>query len=159
MKVKENPIYPGDHFEEDKITFRLGPRSQTDMWLTSGYTFEGEEVRERRQASDKTDRADAWRLLTCNPKIVYNPSVSKNTELMDPLFGYIHCILSHTMTPRGESTWVVSLRVLWALYFMKTGGNCNIVYMLCNMWEKCANVIEIKMFGEAGLLSFIRHTC
>ncbi|MFS7913654.1 hypothetical protein Hanom_Chr02g00144211 [Helianthus anomalus] len=46
----------------------------------------------------------------------YDPSVTKSSKLRDPLYHYIHRVISNSLCQRRDSTGFVNLRDLTILY-------------------------------------------
>lgn len=69
---------------------------------------------------------DAWRQLSTTP--AYNPNLTKATTLLTPALQYIHFVLNHTLTGRGDSAGVVSHRDFDFLLSMVDGFHLYLDY-------------------------------
>ncbi|KAF5781140.1 hypothetical protein HanXRQr2_Chr11g0480031 [Helianthus annuus] len=60
----------------------------------------------------------------------YNPSRTKSTQLRDPLYRYIHRVLSYSLCQRHDSGGVVGLRDLLVLHCIHNRVNLDVPYLL-----------------------------
>ncbi|MFS8024466.1 hypothetical protein Hanom_Chr16g01463551 [Helianthus anomalus] len=59
----------------------------------------------------------------------YDPSVTKSSQLRDPLYRYIHRVLSNSLSQRCDSTGVVNLRDLTVLYCIHNRVPLDVPYL------------------------------
>ncbi|KAJ0957475.1 hypothetical protein HanPSC8_Chr01g0027701 [Helianthus annuus] len=60
----------------------------------------------------------------------YNPSQTKSTQLRDPLYRYIHRVLSYSLCQRHDSGGVVGLRDLMVLHCIHSHVPLDVPYLL-----------------------------
>ncbi|KAJ0566776.1 hypothetical protein HanIR_Chr06g0277381 [Helianthus annuus] len=60
----------------------------------------------------------------------YNPSQTKSTQLRDPLYRYIHRVLSNSLCQRHDNTGVVGLRDLMVLYCIHNRVHLDVRHLL-----------------------------
>ncbi|KAJ0845210.1 hypothetical protein HanRHA438_Chr15g0711021 [Helianthus annuus] len=60
----------------------------------------------------------------------YNPSSTKNTRLRDPLYRYIHRVLTYSLSQRHDSSGIVGLRDLIVLHCIHTRTHLDVPYLL-----------------------------
>ncbi|MFS7952915.1 hypothetical protein Hanom_Chr07g00612491 [Helianthus anomalus] len=60
----------------------------------------------------------------------YDPSVTKSSQLRDPLYRYIHRVLSNSLCQRRDSTGVVNLRDLTVLYYIHNRVPFDVTHLL-----------------------------
>ncbi|KAJ0880663.1 hypothetical protein HanRHA438_Chr10g0465771 [Helianthus annuus] len=79
----------------------------------------------------------------------YNPSSTKSTRLRDPLYRYIHRVLSYSLSQRHDSSGVVGLRDLIVLNCIHTRRHLDVPYLLLrNMhWNRLATPPTPIFFG------------
>ena len=91
-------------------------------------------------------RRDAWARIAEDDN--YNPSRSKSTKLRDPLHRYIHRLLSHTITQRGQSEGVVNLRDLLFLDSIISQTSVNLGYLFAQLFSANARASRATpLFG------------
>ncbi|KAM0065471.1 hypothetical protein Hdeb2414_s0003g00115141 [Helianthus debilis subsp. tardiflorus] len=73
-------------------------------------------------------RQMAWSQIGEGP---YDPSQTKSSQLRDPLYRYIHRVLSNSLNQRRDSTGVVNLRDLRILYCIHNRMSLNVPHLLC----------------------------
>ncbi|XP_076948181.1 uncharacterized protein LOC143620357 [Bidens hawaiensis] len=157
-----------DMWDEDAIEFRCGGEWRTtsftqlginlgiyteeetnqEISFKAGITFADENGDDIDEAGNT--RLEAWEQLSYGTDN-YNASVSKSTALRYPLMRYIHRLLSHSVTARGQREGVVNLKDLWALFCMKNDVPFNITYLFCKLFTTNANARgNTPIFGGPG---------
>ncbi|KAI3797201.1 hypothetical protein L1987_32456 [Smallanthus sonchifolius] len=157
-----------DAWDESAVTFRLGgtwhetsvARFGIDLGIytmdeleaksdiASYHTFPDEEYRQH--PTFGVTRHEFWSQIGLG---TYSPSRTKSSKLKDPLHRYIHRLLSHSVTARGQSEGVVNLRDLFILYAMVNHQPCNISYLFCTLFAKNATAsAATPLFGGSWIV-------
>ncbi|MFS7936440.1 hypothetical protein Hanom_Chr05g00415591 [Helianthus anomalus] len=91
-------------------------------------------------------RQSAWSKIGEGP---YDPSKNKSSQLRDPLYRYIHRLLSNSINQRRDSIGVVGLRDLTVLYCIYNRIPLDVPHLLLrNMHlNQLANPLTTIFFG------------
>ncbi|MFS7937302.1 hypothetical protein Hanom_Chr05g00426011 [Helianthus anomalus] len=88
----------------------------------------------------------------------YNPSQTKSTQLRDPLYRYIHRVLSNSLCQRHDSTGVVGLRDLTILYYIHYRVHLDVPHLLlCNMHLNQLPNAPTPIFYRGWIYRLLKH--
>ncbi|KAJ0927367.1 hypothetical protein HanRHA438_Chr04g0182051 [Helianthus annuus] len=124
-----------DPFDNDGVEFRSGGTVDSISIAQFGaivglYTEEDagdEENTGGLREIPENRRQSAWAQIGDGN---YNPSRTKSTQLRDPLYRYIHRVLTYSLSQRHDSSGVVGLRDLVVLHCIHTRTNLDVPYLL-----------------------------
>ncbi|KAJ0680757.1 hypothetical protein HanPI659440_Chr16g0627931 [Helianthus annuus] len=150
-----------DPFDHDAVTFRCGgttfTTSMAQFGAIIGLYSEEESGNEENTGGlrdlDATERQAAWAQIG---EGIYNPSSTKNTKLRDPLYRYIHRLLTYSLNQRHDSSGVVGLKDLVVLHCIHNQKPLDVPYLLLrNMHlNRLAHAPTPIFFGGWGVPSF-----
>ncbi|KAF5768592.1 hypothetical protein HanXRQr2_Chr14g0638171 [Helianthus annuus] len=123
-----------DPFDNDGVAFRCGGTKYSISMAQFGaivglYTEEdlgSEENTEGVRDLDENERQAAWAQIGEGH---YNPSSTKSTKLRDPLYRYIHRVLSYSLSQRHDSGGVVGLKDLIVLHYIHTRRHLDVPFV------------------------------
>ncbi|KAM0049788.1 hypothetical protein Hdeb2414_s0008g00290061 [Helianthus debilis subsp. tardiflorus] len=124
-----------DPFDNEGVAFRCGGTkysiSMAQFGSIIGLYGEEESGNEENTGGlrdlDENDRQAAWAQIG---EGIYNPSSTKNTKLRDPLYRYIHRLLTYSLNQRHDSSSVVGLKDLVVLHCIHKRKPLDVPYLL-----------------------------
>ncbi|KAJ0897938.1 hypothetical protein HanRHA438_Chr08g0351231 [Helianthus annuus] len=124
-----------DPFDNEGVTFRCGGTMYSISMAQFGYIIGlyGEEESGNEENTgglrdlDVNERQAAWAQIG---EGIYNPSSTKSTKLRDPLYRYIHRLLTYSLNQRHDSSGVVGLKDLVVLHCIHNQKPLDVPYLL-----------------------------
>ncbi|KAJ0692972.1 hypothetical protein HanPI659440_Chr15g0591951 [Helianthus annuus] len=124
-----------DPFDNEGVAFRCGRTrysiSMAQFGAIIGLYGEEESGNEENTGGlrdlDATERQAAWAQIG---EGIYNPSSTKSTKLRDPLYRYIHRLLTYSLNQRHDSNGVVGLKDLVVLHCIHNQKPLDVPYLL-----------------------------
>ena len=122
-------------FDHEAVKFRCGGTtfrtSMAQFGAIIGLYSEEEAGNEENTGGlrdlDATERQAAWAQIG---EGIYNPSSTKSTKLRDPLYRYIHRLLTYSLNQRHDSSGVVGLKDLVVLHCIHNQKPLDVPYLL-----------------------------
>ncbi|KAJ0540274.1 hypothetical protein HanHA300_Chr08g0296381 [Helianthus annuus] len=155
-----------DPFDNEGVAFRCGGTnysiSMAQFGAIVGLYAEEESGNEENTGGlrdlDENDRQAAWAQIG---EGIYNPSSTKSTKLRDPLYRYIHRLLTYSLSQRHDSSGVVGLKDLVVLHGIHNRRALDVPYLLLrNMHlNRLARAPTPIFFGGWVYRLFKHFTC
>ncbi|KAJ0534021.1 hypothetical protein HanIR_Chr09g0415051 [Helianthus annuus] len=124
-----------DPFDNEGVAFRCGGTrysiSMAQFGAIVGLYGEEESGNEENTGGlrdlDENERQAAWAQIG---EGIYNPSSTKSTKLRDPLYRYIHRLLTYSLNQHHDSNGVVGLKDLVVLHCIHNRKPLDVPYLL-----------------------------